>query len=173
MPYFHKCLCRRLRYVVHAPHVCGAPRKRRCARTRFTQLCAWAASVIGVRGARCAPFAAWAWQSSPRALTRSYIGARLPASSYSLFLLSLHETLSVLGFVFLWLCGFVLLRLCPSLCFALLSALLFSELCSSGSVCHARLQQLIVSDFPHCCSSHVKLARAADCLFNHWSPKVG
>ena len=47
---------------------CSAPRKPRCSQVRLMQPRAWAAPVSGVRGARCAPFAACTWRQSPRAL---------------------------------------------------------------------------------------------------------
>ena len=49
-------------YAVHsyAPRACSAPRKRRCSRARLMQPRAWVAPVSGVRGPRCAPFAACA-----------------------------------------------------------------------------------------------------------------
>ena len=115
--------------ILYAPHACGAPRNRRCARTRFTQLRALTAPVSGVRGAICTPLARVAIVT-----TRTYalLYRSAPTSEFLLAFPSFfsHETLPVLGFVPLRLCGFVPLRLCS----ALLSALLFSELCSSGSV---------------------------------------
>ena len=124
--------------ILYAPHAFGAPRKRRCARTRFTQLRAWAAPVSNVRGARCASLVACAWQSSPRAHTRSNIGARFPASSYWFFILSFRtELCQFLVSAPLILCISAPLRLCSalvslrcssfcsSLCAALRCALLF------------------------------------------------
>ena len=53
--------------ILYASHACGEPCKRRCARERFTQLCAWAAPVSGVRDARCASLLVCSWLQSPRA----------------------------------------------------------------------------------------------------------
>ena len=75
-------------FVTYALRPWGAPRKRCCARARLMQVRAWAARASGVRGAICAPSVACAWRSLPRALTRSYVGARLPASSYLFFFLA-------------------------------------------------------------------------------------
>ena len=52
--------------ILYTPHACGALRKRRCARARFTQLRALAAPVGGVRDARCASLLVCAWLQSPR-----------------------------------------------------------------------------------------------------------
>ena len=97
--------------TLYALHACGAPRKRLCARAHLMQLHAWAARVCGVRGARCAPLAACAWRSSPRPLTRSYIGARLPASSYPLLSFT-HRTKLPVFLVFFLLSRLLLHRLC-------------------------------------------------------------
>ena len=148
--------CRRLRYVAHyyAPHACGAPRKRCCARARFTQLRAWAAPMSGVRDARCASLLVCAWLQSPRAplaLAHCYSPAfRL------VFLLSHFCTILCRfwpAFASLLLCAFA-----PLLCSLVsrLSALLFAVFCSSAlvSVLHSSLL----------CSSRLWSASSLHCI---------
>ena len=127
-------MCRRP--LLHAKRACSAPRKPRCSRARLMQPRAWAAPVSGIRGARCAPFAACAWRQSPHPLgccCALPIKKRAsPASSARVFLRSLHGTLPVFALSLHLLYALPLLCLCfcslrgPCLSWASVSSLLFS-----------------------------------------------
>ena len=97
----------------HAPRVWEFPRKRRCARTRFTQMCAWVAPVKGVRGVRCASLLVCSWLQSPREPhgVTLYRSKRFSAAFRLVFLHSFFARYSA---------GF---RLCASAHLRLLSAL--------------------------------------------------